>query len=279
MGQRVSAQTILCPPQPRDGPLEPLARRLRRKPHRSAGLGLRAALDQDGLHQRGVIAEDLLKAIRKPSGIERGFGTDPGLFWQRPKWHRHALVPVDGIEGQSAGATHGLTREATSQITFDIAQERGGDSGHRSQIQPASGIDEVRDKVGIDFRAMPLAPQPRSGRIKPRPERQDQQGLGRIRRACPVLHGFDKGAQDRVARLDRSAGTMLVAQKIRSVRERREHGMPLPEPLHLEMKTAPQRGGKEPRVKIRPGKGHGMPALRPGVRRLLVARSGRHASL
>lgn len=279
MGQRVSAQTIHCPPQPRDSPLEPLAGGFGAQTQRSPGLCLRAALDQDGKHQRRVIAEDPLKTIRKPPGIERGFGTDPGLIWQRLTWHRHPPIRFGGIDGQGAGATNGLTREAAAQIAFDIAQERGGHPGHRSQVQPASGIDEVRDKVGIALRATPPAPQPRPGRIETRPERQDQQDLRRIRRTVSILHGFDKGVQGRIARLRRSSGAMLMAQKVRGVRERRERRIPRSERLQLEMKPAPQRRGKEPCVKTGPGKGHGMPALRPGVRRLLVARSGRHASL
>ncbi len=94
-----------------------------------------------------------------------------------------------------------------------------------------------------------------------------------------VIEHIDKRPDDRIPRLGWGDLAVLMLEQVLNIPEYRQIRHPGDHVPKAQMKRTTAGGCEKSPVEILPREVHATPALRPGVARLLVARSGRRASL
>jgi|GEM_PF-1936772 len=166
-------------------------------------------------------------------------------------------------------------------IPLDVAQDGGRDPVDPLQIQTAYCLSGAAKDVGGDFIAgADLAPDaPAPDGVETGPERQHHQGEGAISRRPIGMRSAGKGSEDQVLLIRAARLLVQCIQQGGRIAEAQDRPLFAPDGIEAALEAEGGRRLHDLITDLVPCERHWTPALRPGVQRLCVARSGRRASL
>ena len=166
-------------------------------------------------------------------------------------------------------------------LALDVAQHRGRDPVDAPEVEAADSLGGVRQNIGCDLvvGAEPAPERPAPDGVEAGPECQQQKRQGTVGHGPVALRRPDERGEDQVLLARIALGAMQPVKQGRRIPEGFERFPHTPDSVETALEAEGGRGMHEVITDLVPCEGHRTPALRPGVQRLLVARSGRRASL
>ena len=171
--------------------------------------------------------------------------------------------------------------EAITDIAFDIGDQGCGDPVDTVQIRPLQTHGKAAGDFGSQFTGVSaeMAPESPIYGVKSWPERQPHHGAGDVAVKLVLLRRCNQGGQNQILVVWVAITAVEIIQHRSGVDEATKNGMPQSQSFKLRLGCVKIKGPLEIRMDLLPESAHEMPALRPGISCLLVARSGRRAPL